>query len=185
MNREFKKNLQIVFEHYDISYRADKNSKNIYISLTFHFNKELKWNYTTKALDKEFIIRLKHGFDILGQSLNKTILTQSVHLSSLLGCLSAFGVRAAYPILGLLQKCCRSGIEGFHRLLSHTLHQVKIALRLHPLASIGLRTISLASAKTRCAPWLTYLHPSLRTDLLRALEAVWRSRQTNTTEKAA
>lgn len=58
VNKEFNKNLQILFEYYDITYRIDKNS-NIYIPLTLYFNKELKWNYTTKALDKEFLAKLK------------------------------------------------------------------------------------------------------------------------------
>jgi hypothetical protein len=54
LTEQFKDNLEIVFKYYEVRYRVD-SKKYIYITLPLSLKKELIWNFTTKALDKEFV----------------------------------------------------------------------------------------------------------------------------------
>ena len=54
LTEQFKSNLEIVFKYYEVRYRVDSN-KNIYITFPLSLKKEIIWNYTTKALDNDYV----------------------------------------------------------------------------------------------------------------------------------
>jgi hypothetical protein len=54
MSDQFKQNIQQVFIYYDVDYRVSKKG-NIEVPEEQWEDKELMWNYTTKANDQEWL----------------------------------------------------------------------------------------------------------------------------------
>lgn len=65
INDKFIKNIQIVLNYYGKKYTA--SDMKVYITCNLYLDKELIWNYTNKALDKEFI-KMAEGKKLGGDS---------------------------------------------------------------------------------------------------------------------
>mgnify|MGYP003494263612 CR=1 FL=1 len=54
MSAEFKSNVRFVLEYYKVPYKEDKNG-NIFIPENVWMDRDLIWNYTTKANDPSWL----------------------------------------------------------------------------------------------------------------------------------